>query len=170
MATNLEFITSSEVTSSVTSYSLDNIFSADYDVYQIVLRNFKYVSGANWINLRFLDSVGSVISTANYDGAGLEMKAQTTFSSNQQTNSTSYFYCLYTNNNVGQGAVLTIYNPYDSGSYTFITQQDSTFITSVANYGHKSIGGLKNAGTHRGINLSSASNFDSGNISVFGVK
>ena len=172
MAGNLEFITSSEVTSSVTSYSLDNIFSADYDVYQIVLRNFTYTSTATWINLRFLDSGGSVISTANYDWAMLNMNAGGAFAEYRGTNATNITYSGNYTSSSSQGntQVLTVYNPFDSGSYTFTNSQDCQFSTNIM--GNRKIGVLKIAGTHRGINLDTlnANAFNTGKISVYGVK
>ena len=99
------------------------------------------------------------------------MKAQTTFTE-LKGSATSLPYGIYTNNNQGYGSVLTVYNPYDSGSYTFTAQQDSQFINTVNLYGHKNIGVLKIAGTHRGINLDTrnTNTFNSGNIQVYGVK
>jgi len=172
MAGNLEFINETEVTSAVTSFDFDNIFTDEYDVYQIIFRNFNYGNNATWISLRFLDSSGSVISTANYDYASLQMKAQTTFGELRGTGATSLPYGIYTNNNQGYGSVLTVYNPYDSGSYTFTAQQDSQFINTLNLYGHKNIGVLKIAGTHRGINLDTrnTNTFNTGNIQVYGVK
>ena len=57
MATNLEFINSFEITSSTSAFNCDNIFSADYDVYEIYIRNLATVGTTETsLYFRFIDS------------------------------------------------------------------------------------------------------------------
>ena len=71
MATSLEFIKSGSVTGA-TSLSVTNCFSADYDVYKIVIRSFDIETTTNKdLEMRFLDSGGSAVSASNYENAHL---------------------------------------------------------------------------------------------------
>ena len=69
------------------------------------------------------------------------------------------------------GAILYVYNPYNSSSYTFLQWQSSGNITGVL-AGMKGIAVHKVAETIRGINLfdmNGSRPFD-GTVSVYGVK
>ena len=80
MAGSLEFIKSVEVTTSTSSVDVTDCFSADYDVYKIVWHNISTAGTVHTeIKLRFIDNLGSTISTANYDYAHLLMAPNTTF-------------------------------------------------------------------------------------------
>ena len=171
MATNLQFITETEITSAVTSFDVDNTFSDEYDMYKIIFRNFKYGNNATWISLRFLDSSGNAITTQSYNYATINAKAQASFTE-LRGSATSLPYTVYTNNGEGYGSVLNVYTPFDSDKNTFTTQQDTQFVTGLNLYTHKNIGVIKNAATHRGIHLNTrnTNTFEAGQIKVFGVK
>ena len=61
MATNLHFI-KSEIAKDTSSFSVDNIFSDSFNIYQIVISSWSTVgTTANDTKIRLLDSGGSVI-------------------------------------------------------------------------------------------------------------
>ena len=64
MATNLQFITSVEITSGVTTVNVDNVFSDNYDVYYCqVVGVFHDTDISNGIEgYRLIDNSGSVIT------------------------------------------------------------------------------------------------------------
>ena len=62
MSTNLQFIKSVSG-SSISSLSLTNCFSSNYDVYQLQV-NYNNGSGNNNLSIRLLDSGGSQVSTS----------------------------------------------------------------------------------------------------------
>jgi len=169
MAGSLEFIKSASGTS-VTSLSVTDCFSADYDVYQISLVDGQLTTGvANWV-LEFLDSSGTPITTGVYDRAFLTLRAYNTFLETRGTGLGNYTFG-YVNASESNGFEMFVYNPYSSSDYTFLNYQHSSFVPSNGGYGNKGIGVMKSAQTVTGIKLSGTSGtFSSIAISVYGVK
>ena len=169
MAGSLEFINSVSGTS-VSSLSVTDCFSADYDVYQISLVDAQMTTGAQNCILEFLDSGGSPITTGVYDRAFLQMRAYNTFIETRNTGLINYTFG-YINASESNGFEMFVYNPYDSSSYTFLNLQNSSFIPANGNIGYKGIGVMKSAQTVTGIKLRVGSGtFSSIAISVYGVK
>jgi len=168
---NLELINSFEVTSTVTSFDCDNIFSANYDVYMVAIDGIQEVSALQWIRIRFLDNTGTVITASEYDYAQLTMYSNATFV--DTTRGVSQDNLTYSGigntDDSGTNSILYVYNPYDSSSYTF-TQAQSSFTTSAILNGTKGIGVHKSAETIRGIRFYvSSGNFGSGFFRIYGL-
>ena len=87
MATNLQFIKSASG-SSVTSLEVTNCFSANYDVYAFAITKVDATSDGN-MDLRFIDSGGSVISGAEYDYANFQLLSYSSFSEGRGIGSTN---------------------------------------------------------------------------------
>lgn len=163
---NLEFIKSGSG-SSVSDLSITDCFSSKYDVYQVVINTINLAS----IDLffRFINS-GGVVSSANYDDAVLLQRSYGSFGENNNTGATSLGsigFSDYTDK--GGATVITIFNPFDSSSYSFAQWQNagaSTIGTPV----RKGIGVLKVAESHTGINFTAASTIAGVAASVYGVK
>ncbi len=172
MASNLEFIKSVSSTSSVTNVSITDCFSADYDVYFLTCADLDLNgAGGEPINVRFINSGGSVISSAEYDYAQLQLRYANAFTEARGTASTSIQYGLgYSTdvNNGAMGASAYIYNPYDSSSYTFMNSQSSSQNPNGHN-GYKSIGVYKVAEQITGFALTDIT-FDNVTVNVYGVK
>ena len=71
MATNLEFI-KSETANNVTSFTITDIFSAQYDVYEVFVRG-NGSANVGSLNAEFLDSSGTDIAQGAYDTAVLRI-------------------------------------------------------------------------------------------------
>lgn len=170
----LQFIKNVASTSSVTSVDITDCFSAQYDVYKIVLADLDLDgAGDENIALRFLDSGGTVISAGEYDWASLFIYSHAGFS---QVNGTSQAEFLYgmgyasASNNGSLGSIAYIYNPFDSSSFTYLTQQSSTAGGS-GGQGNSGLGVHKSAEQLSGLRIF----VDSGTIerltaSIYGVK
>jgi len=174
MAGNLEFI-NSFTSGSVTSFSIDNIFSDDYDVYYFTANTGASDFTNTHINLRLLDSTGTVISATEYDRARLLMLSFAAFQEAKGTNQNFMVQVLYMKSNpsaIGGNTNFYIYNPYDSSSYTFLSGQNSLFDGGVGDggLGNKFISVHKSAETIRGINLYSGETMNAVEVSVYGVK
>ena len=172
MATNLEFINSFEITSSTSAFNCDNIFSADYDVYEIYIRNLATVGTLETsLYFRFIDSGGSVINGTTYDYAYLNMKANTSFLESRSTTASFIRVGSFDRPPEGSNGKFVIYNPYDSSSYTFLQAQASVRAAGIF-VGYKAIGVEHTAQSVRGIQIlePNVRPFDEGNISVYGVK
>ena len=75
---NLRLISENILTTSVSSYTVDDLFSSDFDVYQIVITDTQTSgSTATDVNARLVKSSGSVDSTSNYDYAFLRLLPNT---------------------------------------------------------------------------------------------
>jgi hypothetical protein len=167
MATNLEFIKSATGTS-VSSLSVTDCFSAKYDVYKVVGTDFNPSTEFN-LELRYIDSGGSTISTSTYDRAFLNMLSYSAFVESRNVNTTSMI-AVGTNQTNGNGFNFEIYNPFSSSSYTFNTHQASTDDTSGGR-GYKGINVEKSTTSVTGLYFFVASGtFSINNISVYGVK
>jgi len=168
---NLEFIKSASGTS-VSSLSVTDCFSADYDVYQAVIGVSELTTGYGWVNLRFLDSSGTEINQTEYDYASLGLLAYSTFIEEKNTSVTYIDRILHISTDfTGSNTFINIYNPYDSSSYTFTQSQSNGNLGPSYFVGNKAIGVHKVAEQLSGIILYPPSgNFANIDISVYGVK
>jgi hypothetical protein len=172
MAGSLEFIDSTEVTSSTSAFSFDNIFSADYDVYQINLVGFSTVGTSHTAQyIRFINSSGSVISTTTYDYALYRMPSNTSFSQGRSETANFFTTGQMDKSSESSSTKMTIYNPYSSSSYTFAEGITSTSFAGNMN-GYAFLGVEHTAQTIRGIQVlePNVRPFDEGKIFVYGVK
>ena len=174
MATNLEFITSVEITSSQSTTNVDNIFSSNYEVYKIVLRGISTVGTLDLdLNARLIDNGGNVISDNEYDYAVFQLKANASSTENKNTNFSRIDRISFSDQSPeSQGTVLYVYNPNSNSSYTFLNWQ-SVHMVGGNGGGVKGIAVHKVAETIRGINFFDVNTdrpYDSGTIAVYGVK
>lgn len=156
----------------VSSLSVTNCFSADFDVYEVTANFSKSTSATNWASLRFIDSGGSVIADAEYDYASLSMFDYAAFGEERGTSQTGISRVAFMAiDAVGGGTKFKIYNPYDSSSFTFTNFQGGAGTTSQV-WGSKVIGVHKSAEQITGLNIvgDSAYTFDNIEINVFGVR
>ncbi len=177
MSTNLQFIKEFNNTASTSSVSLTNIFNADYDVYKIFITHLSTNSNVSYLYQRFLDSGGSVISDSEYDYAGFDLHCDTTFGERKNTSAAFmeiHFVGGTTFKQLG-GIEITVFNPNDTSSYTFLTTQGSVEddLNGTQLMGHKGFGVHKSAEQITGVNfsLSDSATLDEGmKFSVYGVK
>ena len=169
----LRLINETEVTSSVSSVDVTDVFSADFDIYKITMSDSD-ASANEQENFRFINSSGSVISASNYDYAKLHPLAYTTISESRATNQTRF----YDWKGIGRsteaengGAIFYIFNPYSSSSYSFILQQASYQGTN-GYIGAKSISVLKQTASMTGfqIFLDASATIDKILIRTYGLR
>jgi len=166
MATNLHFIKSASG-STVSSLSVTDCFSADYDVYQVTITTLQTSTAAN-INVRFIDT-GGVVSTSTYDQAIQLLFSNTSFSTLTGSNNTSIGGVSYGGGDTyGASINMMVFNPNDSSSYTFLTDQSNAWTGVLQAY--KGGGCEKTAQTITGINFFPSSGTITMEISVYGVK
>jgi len=164
---NLEFIKSGSGTS-VSDLSITDCFSAKYNVYQVVINNIEFGASAD-MKYRLINASG-VVSSANYDSAVLLQRSYGAFGDNNTVNGTEFRSVGFTDySDKGVGTVITIFNPFNSSSYSFAQWQNagaSTIGTPV----RKGIGVLKVAESHTGINFTASSTILAVGARVYGVK
>jgi hypothetical protein len=172
MATNLEFIKSVTI-SSTTVIDMNFVFSDEYDVY-VLKWDFSVdtASGGNWNYLRFKDSGNTIDTGTNYDSAVLHPRTDGTFSEYKLPSTTS-MQRMGIQDQLGGGTIFTIYNPFDSGSYTFVQCQNSGWdnVSPTRLFGAKGIGVHKVAQSNTGFRIfNNAVSSMSGTASLYGVK
>ena len=171
MATNLEFIKSASGTS-VSSLSVTDCFSADYDVYAFFIVKQDTTADGD-THLRFIDSGGSVISDLEYDTAQLSLGSYTTFGEGRATNA-DRIYNVHQGETVSAengGSINYIFNPYDSSSYTFYQTSSAGAVNSSGLVANKGIGVHKVAEQITGFNLfPNSGSYDFLEVKVYGVK
>ena len=174
---NLRLIKQVATSSGVTSVSLTDVFSSDYDIYKVTVARTTYdVTNTDVIALkaRFINSGGSIISASNYDSANMHMKAETTKDEDKFQNGAYSYSGAIIGNYENGGGVHWIYNPYNSGRYTFMTFEGVGGYDSSSNKqrSQKGMGVLKQTASMTGINFysSNASNTFSAYVDVYGLR
>jgi hypothetical protein len=174
MATNLEFIKSVNVQTASSTVQITDCFTDKYDVYKIVMTDFSTDVSGDFGQIRFINSAGSTITSANYDYAYLQVASAYTFGETGATNQT------YIRGIGGQdvrsvaanaNAVFYVYNPTDTSSYTFMLGQSAFWNSGNSMQGYKQISVLKTTDDVTGIEFFlDTNNIDELRASVYGVK
>ena len=150
---NLRLINETSGTDGVNAISVTDIFSADYDIYKITLSDFD--SNADFgLDMRFINSSGSEVSTSNYDRAKYYMPTSISFGEVRATNQNyiDRFIDMVGRSTTGQtsNGVFYVFNPFSTSSYTFFVAQGNlrtSDFTSIKSIGvlteTTSIGGIK---------------------------
>lgn len=134
---NLRLINQTTALGGTNSVNINNVFSADYDIYKITITNASSETQLdnNTMSLRLINSSGSTISSSNYDKAtqyfrgyvNTSLELRNTNADNMQ----AIYYDIASSNGNGN-ATIYLFNPFLSTSYTFGIFQVS---------GHASISG-----------------------------
>jgi len=169
MSTNLQFI--KEVKGvNVSNLEVLNCFSADYDIYKVILQN---INGANNdLYTRVINNSGTEISSGSkYHYANHEINDSGSFGANKNASFNEYRGMGYQSHS-GSGTVAYFYNPYVSSSYTYITSQTSSLYSSAtAMRAGKSMGVYKNEDIITGFKIHAVSNvFYWIKVQVYGVE
>tara|TARA_R110002012_G_scaffold50123_7_gene129792 strand:- start:480 stop:989 length:510 start_codon:yes stop_codon:yes gene_type:complete len=137
------------IASSVASLSITDIFSADFDIYKLNIYSDGF-SGNSALDVRYINSSGSIVTASEYDYARQLLKADTTFSEDRSTNQNKYYTGELSDNGLGQ--VLYLFNPYSSSSYTFSLFENQS-MSSTNGRGGKGIAVLTQTNLITGIHL-----------------
>ena len=172
---NLRLIKEVSPTSGVHSVDLTDVFTNDFNIYQINVSNLIGDSTtSSGCNLQFIASSGAVINT-NYVVALHTMKPDAAFTEYKQTNTDKFFNAFGTvdDNPETAGASVYVFNPTKSDTYTSVIYQSSASFSSTMR-GYKGIGLLKQESVVTGFRVQineSAVDFDAGgSIKVFGLR
>mgnify|MGYP003116283523 CR=1 FL=1 len=167
---SLRFIKEVEITSSVSSIDITNVFSEDFDIYKIVTSNIQTAGSASTSAvLRVINSSGSVI-TSNYQYAGLSMTDAYAFVEEKSTADTKIkeFFGVGYQSPSSSGSVSYCLNPYQNNRYTFFINQSSSGSLRYK----KQIALVPNFSSVTGFQVKAdtvARPYDSGLIRVYGL-
>jgi len=172
---NLRLINETTVTSA-NNISVTDVFSADFDIYNVTVSNLSSDSTSHSnAYVRLVNSSGSLVTASNYDFARMDLGAEvSSFGELRGTNNT---YMRYLANATdlepeATGLVYWFFNPFSSSAYTFVLQQGSTRIANVFRVG-KGIGVLKQTASMSGFNIgleTTSINMNSGTIRTYGLR
>lgn len=158
---------------SVSTLNVTDVFTADFDIYKITINKLD-VTAQNYLDARLINSSGSVVTSSNYDYAGLEQNSHAAFAEKKNTGQTLWANLSYQNTGADDGVGLTMYvfNPYNSSSYTFFLSQ-SFAVHSSSDYGlgYKTIGVNKLTQQMSGIQfLPRSGSFDNITVRTYGLR
>ena len=160
--------------SSVSSVSVTDVFTSDFDIYKVeLLRPDLNTGTGTWLDIRLVDLNGSVVSSSDYNYASFVMNSDSGFGEDRSTGATFMRGLRYSSNSSadGGGMVIYVFNPTNISSYTFLLQQSSSFSTAESKMvSTKMIGVLRNKSGIGGINFYHTNNFDDVNIKVYGLR
>ena len=108
--------------STVNSISITDIFSEDFDTYNIQYVGGNY-SGGTSLDGRLINASGNIISDSNYDYARSMTRSDTGEYDSYSAN-VSYFRSFGEVGHTFAGNAWII-NPYDNSSYTFVINQNA---------------------------------------------
>lgn len=168
MSSSLRLINETTVSSTVASVNVENVFSADYDIYMITYGNATSDVNSIDVNLRYINSSGSVISSSDYDQAWLRMR-QSGFNENRLQNQSNIFFGQLAGA-LGGSAVAYVFSPFKSSCYTWHQFQGSGFSGSE-DRAFKGISVLKQISSLTGFQLYAGSdNLTTATIRTFGMR
>jgi len=157
--------------SSVSSISVTDVFSADFDIYKVIIKNVDSTA-ENYTYMRFINSSGSIVTASNYEYATQFSRSYNTFTEvkSQSDDEFTRFGVQDTGTEDGGSTVAYIFNPYSSSSYSFFINQHSGQ-GSLGLVGLKGIGQLRENSSITGMNIYPASGtFDTITVQVFGIR
>jgi len=173
---NLRLINQTTVSSSVSSINIENVFSADFDIYQIIANGFSTASTtATEVYLRYINAGGSVLND-DYDFASWYMPADTGYSKIYSTNTGDDTKIHYAMGNADQApdvanGILHIFNPFNSSAYTYNTGQQSSHYSNPRYLSTIGVGRLKQTNTITGFQfVFGQSPVSSGTIRTYGLR
>lgn len=156
--------------SSVGSIELKDVFSADFDIYKVMI-NTNDLSTATDNKYRFLNNTGNVISTSTYDYASLFMPTYSGSTEGKATDQTAALGVSFGNNGTqGFGLVMYVFNPFNN-TYTTSVSQSVFQYPAGGNQFYRSASVLKNVQSCTGIRFfPSSGTYDNANIKVYGLR
>ena len=172
---NLRLLNETSITSAVNSISTTNVFTNDFQVYQVTVTNLSSDSTSHSnAFLRLVNSSGSVVTSSHYDFARLDMTESGSFGELRGTSNSYMRYLAMATDQSPEVTALNyyIFEPFSSSSFTYVLQQASSAIANVLRVG-KGIGVLKRLSSITGINIGledTSINLNSGDIRIYGVR
>ena len=157
--------------SNVTKISVTDVFSADFDIYKIIIKNVD-TTFENYQYARFINSSGSVVTASNYHYASQYLRSYNTFTEVRSTNDDEFvrFGVQDTGTEDSNGLVAYIFNPYSSSSYSFFINQHSGQ-GSLGQVGMKGIGVYHQTTSMGGMQFYPASGtYDTVTVQIFGLR
>ena len=169
---NLRLINETEITSSVSSVDITDVFSADFDIYKFTITGLETTGTTQTrLNLRYINSGGSVVSGSTYDYATYRLNSGSSFTEAKSTTATLQQYSQIDQNPEGAGFVGYVFNPNNSSSYTFQVWQMMS-ANAGGSLSLKGIGVEHTTASYTGFQILEVSSrpFNNGTIRTYGLR
>jgi len=168
MSSNLRLINQTTVSSSTSSVNMENVFSSDFDNYQIIIDNATSSVNSIDVHIRFIDTSGNVIDDSNYDQAWLRMR-QSGFNQNRIVDQ-NHIFTGQMAGTLGAGITGYVFTPFKGDCYTWHQFQASGFSGSE-DRAFKGVAVLKEYTAISGYQIKAASdNILTATIRTFGMR
>lgn len=167
---NLRLIDETSGTS-VSSISVSNVFSEDFDIYKVIIKNVDSTA-EDYTHMRFINSSGSIVTSSNYNYASAFLRSYNTFTEFKSTSDVKFqrFGVQDTGAEDGGSTIAYIFNPYSNTSYSFFVNQHSGQ-GSLGQIGLKGIGVLKQTASMSGMQFfPNSGTFDTITVQTFGLR
>jgi len=174
MSGNLKLIKKTTISGSTTSVSITDVFSSDFEVYKITAKEVLQPasSSASSLHVRLINSSGSIESTSgHYLSAFKQLRADSSFFEGNSTTDTFMNIMLgQVDDNINSmGAVMYLFNPFDSTKQTHAMTQSATLVGSQ-HRNIKGIGLFNQTTSITGLNIHVSSDaINSGIITIYGL-
>ena len=168
---NLRLLNETTVSSSVASVNVTDVFTADFDIYKIVLSDTVSDTNTVDLNMKFIYSNGSVISSSDYGYAWLRVRADSDFNQNRSEGDSDIEVGFgQVNAALSNGVVGYVFNPFSSTSYTSYIMQASNM--SGSNFrAIKQVAFLKQLSSITGVQISVAfGNLTAAKLRIYGLR
>tara|TARA_R100000008_G_C3563627_1_gene157740 strand:+ start:52 stop:591 length:540 start_codon:yes stop_codon:yes gene_type:complete len=132
---NLRLLDEQSISSSVSAFSVYDVFTSDYDVYQITATDLSTTgTTATEVWLRFVSKGGSVISTSNYEYGGRYFLAWTGGIDLNGENATGVRRCFAEVTDQSPevaSSTIWVFNPYSDTEYTSLLFENSNYYSGT---------------------------------------
>jgi len=166
----------SATTTSTTSLTITDCFSASYDNYYVSISLIDKDTNGSYIHYRYLDNTNTPITTASYDWCGYLLDADSVakFSIGGSEADTRIRGIQVGGNGANEngGVALYIFKPFDNTTYTTsLSQGVGYFATFTTVFAYKTIGMLKGTTQCKGLYfLANTGGYDNLTVDVYGIK
>ena len=128
---NLRLLDEQSISSSVSTFSVPNVFTSDFDIYQITATDLSTTGTSETeIWLRFVSAGGSVITASNYEYGARYFFAWASASALNGTNQAGVRRCFAEVTDQSPevaSSTIWIFNPYSSTEYTSLLFENSNY-------------------------------------------
>tara|TARA_B100000029_G_scaffold508766_1_gene596413 strand:- start:603 stop:1106 length:504 start_codon:yes stop_codon:yes gene_type:complete len=163
---NLRYITSNSA-SSVSSMSITDCFTSDFDVYKITMNLVEFSDGDMFF--RFINSSGTIVATSKYDDAVHLQRSYGNFADNYGQDQDKLGSIGYDNLQKGGANVIWVWNPYSSSHHTHAQWENAGNSTSGTPV-RRGFGVLKETSCITGINFVGGATITNVNARVYGLR
>ena len=158
--------------SSTSSYQVTDLFSSDYNIYQIEITEFQQTTTFSG-GLRFIESGGGIISTSDYEWARHSLRSYGSYVDDRSTGGSDIQYIVgstASSPDSSTAGTIWIFNPTDTSTYTQAIFQNTNWLVGNGIAGSKSIAILKTTANVTGFNIYSTGTMGSIKTKHYGLR